>query len=801
MGKGLTEDEIKALIDGEVRQAVGYFGGRLANMRQKALVYYEGLPSLDLSPPEVEGRSTVVATEVRNVIQSILPTLMEKFSAGEDVVSCEPSKEGDEQAAKDATEYLNHIFYKEHNGHKLLETAFLDGLISKCGFIKIWWDTRVVETKEEYAGLNEIELAEILDDEEVEPISHDQYEDEEAQEQKAKAVASISQQLEQAIADSQMNPQAKQAVPVLQQQLAQVQSMPVPMLHDVVCKRSKQGGRLCIENVPPEELLVSRKMKSLDWEREPFYFVAHRVARTQSELASMGYKNVEDITSDDNQTMSSLERIERLTWDDDMAYMTSTDTPSYDPSQRLIWVTEAYLKADIDGTGVANLVKVTKAGNTILDMEEIDFPPFVMFRPIVMPHRFFGMSVADLAMEPQRIKTNVLRAILDNLSFQVNSRFFAVEGQVNLDDLLVSRPGSVVRVRQPGAVGVLTQGGNDSTGAMNVLQYMQGYTEEATGWSRTANAADDPNSINLTATAANLASNKANQRIDMIARNYAEGLVDLFKLMLKLIIQNQKHSMDVKLGKGWTKLDPREWRNQFSLTINVGLGTGSKDQQVQHLMMMLQAQKEALALGLTTPENIYNSLKQLSSALGFKNPDPYWTDPTQHPHQPQPNPEMMKIQAQQQMENQKLQAQMQLEREKAQIEVQKIMQEQQAQAAEREKELQLEAQRNALQAQHEAQLAQMKADQDARVRDQEMAFNEWKAKLEAETKIVTAKIAAGAKGTELGDEPSSEEIQSQAVLAAMQGLTQAIQGMTMAHAAPKKLVVNPDGSKMVVPVQ
>ena len=99
------------------------------------------------------------------------------------------------------------------------------------------------------------------------------------------------------------------------------------------------------------------------------------------------------------------------------------------------------------------------------------------------------------------------------------------------------------------------------------------------------------------------------------------------------------------------------------------------------------------------------------------------------------------------------------------------------------------------------QLAQMKADQDARIREQEMAFNEWKAKLEAETKIVTAKIAAGAKGTELGDEPSSEEIQSQAVLAAMQGLTQAIQGMTMAHAAPKKLVVNPDGSKMVVPVQ
>ena len=220
MAKAISDDELKALIDGEMRTAVGFFGGRLANMRQKALIYYEGLPEGDLSPPEVEGRSSVIATEVRNVVQSILPTLMEKFSAGEDVVVCEPTVEQDEQAAKDATEYLNYLFYKQNNGHKILETVFLDGLISKCGFLKVWYDLRVVETKEEYSALSDIELAEILDDEEVEPITHLSYEDEEAQEAKRMALEDLQKKVafaSQAAMDG--NPQARQAVAALSNQM------------------------------------------------------------------------------------------------------------------------------------------------------------------------------------------------------------------------------------------------------------------------------------------------------------------------------------------------------------------------------------------------------------------------------------------------------------------------------------------------------------------------------------------------------------------------------------------------------
>lgn len=743
---GISDDQLKALIDGEMRTAIGFFGGRLANQRQKALWYYEGLAKGDLAPPEVEGRSSVVATEVRNVVLSIMPALMEKFASGDAIVECSPRAEKYEQGTEDASEYLNWLFLSQLQGWKILETAFFDALISKCGFVKVWYDARAEETREEYRGLNQFELADLLDDDEIEVIEHESVDDESAIKEKNAHVALLQAQLQQANQDAALgNPQAQQAIESLQQQISGLEAQPIPKVHNVACKRTKRGGKVCVENVPPEELMISRKMKSLDWTKEPNYFVGHRLLRSASELKSMGYKNVDQITSDDNQTLMSMERVERLMWDDDMAYLTQTDAPSYDPSQRLIWLTEAYCKADRNGDGIAELLKVTKAGNEILEVEEIDFPPFAVFRPIVMPHRFFGLSVADLAMEPQRIKTVVLRNILDNLSFTTNGRYYAVENQVNLDDLLTSRPGGVVRVKTPEAVGALVQGNADTNGAMNVLQYMQGFTEEATGWSRQANQLDNPDSLNTTATAANLANNKASQRMDMIARNLSDGVVDMFRLMLKLICQHQDSIQDVKVNGRWMQIDPREWANQFDLQIAVGLGTGSKDQQVQHMTMLMQHQGAQLQAGLhtVTPENIFKSSEKLAHALGYRNAELFFTDPAKLPPQAQkPDPEMLKIQMQQYADQQKFQAQTQIEYAKQQMEMEKEKNQQEMQAKERALELKLENERNQQQAHYQAQIDMLKASHESEIEKQRIAFDTWKAKLDSETKIMIAQLSA-----------------------------------------------------------
>lgn len=749
---GMTEDELRALTDQEMRQSAGYQVGKLANARQKALYYYEGLAKGDLSPSEIEGRSSVVSTEVRNVIESMLPELMAKFASSEKVVELDPTQESDEEAAKVATDYLNYLFYKKNDGHKTLLTWFKDALISKVGILKVWWDDRTEETKEEYKGLDDVELAQIADDEEVEVIEHTAYVDEEDQEQRAEAIHGLELQLEHAMQAAQHFPPHQsvqngapqpplppqvQAVVQLQQQIQSIQDLPPKMLHDITCKRSKKGGKITVENVPPEEFLISRKAKNI----KDAPFVGHRIMRTVSELKSMGYKNVDNLSSDDTGTTFSLERVERISFDDEMPYW-NADTPSIDESQRLIWVTECYLRCDFDGDGIAELRKVVRAGNQILENEEVDIIPFVSITPITLPHRFFGLSVADLAIEPQRIKTSVLRAMLDNLYLQVNGRYYAVEGQVNLDDLLTSRPGGVVRMKQAGMAGRLDQAAGDASSAMGMLDYLQGFTEEATGWQRIANAVDNPDSLNATATAANIQMNRAQMRVDLIARNFAEGVVDLFRMMLKLVCQHQDAAEDVKLGGKWMSIDPREWRNQFAFTINIGLGTGSKDQQVQHLMMQLRVQQEAIQAGVCTPENIYESCKKLSEALGFKNSDAFWTDPKLNPQPPKPNPEQMKIQAEQANQQASLQADVQ----KHQAQMVQRQQELEQQGQIRQHELQLEAQKQQLQAQADMEERQHQAELNAALERERMEFERWKLQYQSlfdrETKIMLTEIAA-----------------------------------------------------------
>ena len=530
MAKGLSEEELKALVLTEMRQSLGYSSSRLSQARQKAEYYYLGMAVGDLAPPEVEGRSSVVSTDVRDTIESMLPQLMLTFCGGDSIVEFEAQNPDDETKASAATEYVNYLFFKKNNGHKIAYVWMKDALLQKNGIVKVWWDTRFEEMKEEYKGLSQVELAQILDDPEIDVIAQQAYPDEEDAKQRQQAVKQLNAQLQQASpAAQQGDQQATQAVQQLQGQLQQIQVQPPQMLYDITCKRVKTGGKIQIDNVPPEEFLIARNARDIQTAR----FVGHRVQRSVSELKSMGYKNVDNISGEDQSQALNLERIQRLSWNDENAYL-SDEITNADESQRKIWITEAYVRCDFDGDGISELRKVTVAGNELLDNEEVDFIPFVDITPVPLPHTFFGLSIADLAMESQKTKTSILRSQLDNLYLNVNGRYFAVEGQVNLDDLLTSRPGGVVRIKQPGAVGRLDQAQGNSGEAMGLLDYIQQDLENRTGWTRYSQG-NDGDGLNQTAQGMNIITNKADMRLDLISRNFAEGFTALFKLVLKLI--------------------------------------------------------------------------------------------------------------------------------------------------------------------------------------------------------------------------------------------------------------------------
>lgn len=730
----MREDELRAITDGEMRMAVGFWSGKLAQQRLKALAYYYCEPKFDLAPPEVEGRSAVVSPDVRNTIESMLPQLMVKFCGGDHVVDFEATKPGDEQKAEQATDYINHLFYVRNPGERIAYNWMKDALLSKNGIVKVWWDNRVEETREEYTGLDEWELAQLADDEEIEITEQKSYPDEEDQEQRQKAVEQITGQLQQAMQGAQAgDPQAQQAVQQLQVQLQHIQTQPPKMLWDVTCKRSKEGGRVCVDNVPPEEFLISRKAKSI----ADATFVGHRVARTASELESMGYKNVDQLTSDDAATALNMERVERLGYDDELAFMQTDTVQNMDKSQRVIWVTECYIRVDYDGDGIAELRKVVRAGNQILENEICDVAPFVSITPVPMPHKFFGLSIADLAMEGQKVNTMLLRGALDNTYLQINGRYFAVDGQVNLDDLLTSRPGGVVRMKQAGMAGRLDQGAGDSNIGMSMLEYMKGFQEDSTGWTR-YNQGADGDSLNQTATGVNQITNRADMRLDLIARNFAEGFRDLFRLMLKLCAQYQQKEDVVKLCGQWTPISPREWRNGFDITINVGLGTGSKDQQVAHLTMLMQIQQQALQIGVANPKGIYEAATELAKNLGFKSGDRFFSDPTQNPQPPKPDPEVQKAQAQMQVEQMKAQVKAQSDQHAKETEAQLERERMNMQAQVDTHRQQVEAQQKALEAQNQRELEQIKLEA-------QMQLEQFKAQMAQETAIAIARINAESK--------------------------------------------------------
>ena len=789
----ISDDELLVITDREIRNAFGYRTGKLSEARRKALQYYMGVAVGDLAPPDIEGRSQVVSHDVADTIEGMLPELLKIFTAGDNVVEFQPQTEEDEQAAENATDYCNYVFYRQNPGFQTLYTWFKDALLSKVGILKVYWDDKVEVAKEVYNGLNDVELATIADDPEVEIIEHTAVPDEDGEQQKAQVVQQLTQQLQQMQAQSQGMPpeqmqtvgqQLQQQAQGLMQQLQQVQATPVPPLHNITCKRSKKAGRVRIENVPPEEFLFSRQGKSI--KETPF--VAHQRQLTISDLRAMGYDVGDDLTDDDQISALSAERIERVSQDDEYGgYASAYESGSTTPAMRHLWVTECYLQVDRNGTGIAQWTKVLRAGHQILDVEECDGPPFVTICPIPLPHRFFGLSIADVTMETQRVKTSLLRAALDNQYIQANGRNWAVEGQVNLDDLLTSRPGGVVRIKQAGAVGPMQQGMGDSQGVMSLLEYMETVKEARSGYKRHGQSTDT-NALSTTATGVNAVQEAESERVELVARIFAEtGVTDLFNLILKLVCQYQDKPAQMKVAGQWKVADPREWRNRFDLIINVGLGTGNKDQIVQHLMALQNFMAgPAAQAGIVQPGNLYNFGEELIKNLGIKSPDKFFTNPQDVPqHQQAPDPALVKIQAESQYKQQELA----LEDQQHQREIQQQMQlaqfTQQAQDAQVQHQNEMQAQREALKAKLDAELQMHKAQLEDAAKQRELDFERWKAQLQSETQIYIAQMTAGSQEpVDTGNDPNNL---ANALAEALSGFKAAIEKM----GAPRQIVRDP----------
>jgi hypothetical protein len=607
-----------AIIQEQERLALA--GGRLQEDRIEAMDAYLGRPYGD----EEEGRSQVVMRDVADTVEWIKPSLMKVFCSGDEVCVFNPTGPEDEEQAKQETDWCNHVLMQKNPGFLVLHDWFHDALLQKNGYVLVSHVTESRKQRSKYAGLTDDEFAQLVQGEETELLEHTQGLD---------------------------------------------------GTHEAVVQSKREYGCIKITNVPPERVLVAADWPGVSLEGCPFVEVIDY--KTVSELREDGFDVPDDISDETSADDEFADDNRRVTLDS----VGSPEEQGADAATRRLKTRYIWMRVDEDGDGIAEQRAIVAVGTTILENEEDDLTPVACCVPYRVPHEHNGLSVHDFVEDIQRIRTALVRGFLDSMYLVNNPRSIVDATTVNVDDLLTTRPGGIVRNNGPihQAIAPLVQAA-DGASILQSIEYMDTVRENRTGVTK-YNQGLDANSLNKTAHGIQQVMSASQQRIELIARIIAE--TGMKTLMLIIHAMGLKHSREqemVKLRNQWVPVDPRSWKTRSDLTVSVGLGTGNKDQMLQHLQMILMAQKEAIPLGLVNKKNVHNALTKLTQNAGFRQPEEFWVLPedAEQPIQMPPDPNQMKVQAEVQgkqaelqMKQQEVQAGIQAKQQESQIDLEK----------------------------------------------------------------------------------------------------------------------------------
>ena len=583
--KPKSRREVEGIVQDAISSAVDFVESEISQDRIKAQRYYDGEVDLGYE----DGRSKVVATKVRDTVRAVKPSLMRIFLSTAKPVDFVPRGPEDVAMAEQATEFMHHEFTRL-NGYRVINDAFQDALVKKQGIVKAYWMTYPEAEIYTFTDLSDDELAYLTDDDEV---------------------SVIEQTTEMSISMDEMG-----------------MDIETPS-HSVKISRQQEKGELCIESVPPEEFFINRDARNL----KDAYLVAHRTDMRAGDLIAMGYdpEVVLNLNSMENGSeMTEAEVFERRGYDID-----TSDEDEQDPSMKNVTVTEAYMRIDVDGTGIPVLHKLTCGGTAyeLLDFEPCDELPFAKFEIDPEPHTFYGRSLAEIVMDDQDAATSILRSILDNVAMTNNPRIGIVEGAVNIDDVLNNEIGAIVRMRQAGSVQDLSVPFTAGQ-TLGALTYLDGLVESKTGVSR-ASMGLDPDAMQSTTKAAVQATVQAAAgQVEVMVRNLADGMKELFGIMLRLSHKNVDEEQMMRMNGSFVPVDPRVWDSSMDVSINVGLGTGREEEKAMALNQALQMQTMVYQTygpmnGLVSMTNIRNTLADQLAVAGIRNADRYFAPITE----------------------------------------------------------------------------------------------------------------------------------------------------------------------------
>jgi hypothetical protein len=754
-----------AAIDAAEQSAYSSEGdSQLASDRAYAIDMYNG-KNIEPAP---EGRSQVVDRGVFETIQWILPSLVDIYANGDDVVEISPVSAEDEPGAKQESQYLNHVILNKNPTLWLMTfiTWAMDAMMTKNGYCLAYNEERKNEEIDRYQRQTEQGVALLMQDKDVQVEVTAQYPDPDYVEPPPQPI---------------IDPMTGQPVigpdgmPIMQP------PAPPPMLFDATVMRVQKERKVCYKALPPERCKISYRTPDFSISQECPYFEYYDY-KTFSDLKADGFK-LPDVIPDD----WAIDEEEDLARDqyDEQGWRQDQNEP--DESMKRYRVRMIWILHDANEDGIAERLYVVRIGRHILHKEQCTRIPVASLVAIPNPHRHIATSIADIVSDLQRIKTAILRQGLDNLYLANNPRTF-VSDKINLDDALVSRPGGLVRGETGAVYGqdiaplvtpfVFPQ-------AMEGLEYMDQVRENRTGTNRYFTGIDQ-NAMNKTATGIQQLSTMAAQRVKLIARIMGAGILDLFSIIHELIIKGGHKSETVKLSNKWVEIDPAQWKKRSDFRIAVGYAAGNKDAMVSRLLLILNAQKEALMGGLpvVTPQNVHATLVELTKASDFSSPERFWTDPQKIPDKgpPPPDPTVVAVE---------------------QLKSQTSLQTTQMETEQRERDSIRDAEIKRLQIETDAQvkvgLAHHQSEQQAKQKEMEGHHAAGLEALRAELNPKTKEMQQ--KADYMQQFAQQQQQQTETVRAMFEQLSQDVEKIKKLN-GPKKVVRGKDGKiESVVPIE
>lgn len=582
MTKKLTDSELIALLEGDLRAGCRYADTKLKDERRRVDGYYNG----KLPAPAHAGNSKYVSTDVFDTVESAKATLLETFSAHDDIVQFAPRGADDTEVAKIATAYTKHVIFDQNPGTEIFAEIIHGGLTHRNSLAKVYWEQSFEETDEAFEQLAEDELDEILADDTVVDIG----------ELEVDELGFFSGSI----------------------------------------KRRDDKSQVRIMALPMEEIIVPPNIRCL----RTTSLISHRQEKTKDELVDEGFdrKLVAKISEGRNNELEvDEERISRL---EPVGGDFANETPgeTQDGNKKHV-VYETYARIDADGTRT-KLWKIIHCGSVVLDREIVTRHPFFSYAPLPTPHRFWGENFAARVIPTQNSKTVLIRSILDHAVITNNPRYGVVKGALtNPRELLDNRLGGLVNVtRQDGifplpqaplnpfvfqTIGMLDDDKEDVTG---VSRLSQGLNKDAISTQNSQGMVEQLIGASM-------------QRQKTMARAFAsQFLAPLFLEVYRLVVENEQRERIIEIAGSYVPVSPSSWARQRDVTVDFRLGYGERDARAAEYATIGQmlGQDPAMAHLFTTEER-YNLYQTLMETKGHRDFSRFLKDPkTTEPPPPDP---------------------------------------------------------------------------------------------------------------------------------------------------------------------